>query len=78
MKTYTTLKDIIVRAAAVVVIALAPPVAMANDHGRQIEVTEAVSEDFTNFVPVPPIFDKVPQRGSFFITEGMIYPAGTI
>ena len=74
----TTLKDIIVRTAAVLMIGLATPMAMAGDRGRPIEVTVDVSEDFTKFVPAPPIVDTIPQRGSFFITEGSIYPAGTI
>jgi hypothetical protein len=79
MNTLTQLKDIIVRTAAVLMIGLAAaPMALANDHGRSIEVTVDVAEDFTKFVPAPPIVDNVPQRGSFFITEGKIYPAGTI
>jgi hypothetical protein len=78
MKTYTTFKDRIVRAAALVMIGLAAPMAMANDNGKHIEVTVDVSEDFTKFVPAPPIVNEIPQRGSFFITEGKIYPAGTI
>lgn len=78
MKTYETFKNIIVRTAAVFVIALAAPVAMANDNGRHIEITVDVAEDFAKFVPAPPIVNGAPQRGSFFITEGKIYPAGTI
>jgi hypothetical protein len=84
MKTYTTFKNSIVRAAALLVIGLAAPLAMAtdygsaHDHGRRIEMTVDVSEDFTKFVPAPPIVDTIPQRGSSFITEGKIYPAGTI
>jgi hypothetical protein len=80
MKTTTTLKDIIVRAAALLMIGFAAPmaVAMTNDHGKSIELTVDIAEDFTKFVPAPPIVDKIPQRGSFFITEGKIYPAGTI
>jgi hypothetical protein len=41
--------------------------------------TVDVAEDFDKFVPSPPFDqDGVPQRGSFFITEGKIYPKGTI
>jgi len=78
MQTYTTFKNGIVRAAASLMIGLTAPLAMADEHARQIEFTVDVSEDFTQFVPAPPIVDGIPQRGSFFITEGKIYPAGTI
>ncbi len=45
----------------------------------KIEFTIDVAEDFALFNPtnVKPT-DEVPQRGSFFITEGNIYPAHTI
>lgn len=38
-----------------------------------------VAEDFTKFVPTPvnPT-DTEPKRGAWFLTEGRIYPAGTI
>jgi hypothetical protein len=84
MNLSTTLKNRFVRFAASLVVGLAAPLAMAADHakhdfhGGQIEFTVDVSEDFTKFVPAPPIENTIPQRGSFFITEGKIYPAGTI
>lgn len=42
-------------------------------------ITVDVAEDFAKFIPGPP-FDEngVPERGSFFVTEGNIYPKGTI
>ncbi len=43
-------------------------------------LTVEVAEDFATFVPGPP-FDAagvVPQRGSFFVTQGKIFPEGTI
>ncbi len=42
-------------------------------------LTVEVAEDFAAFVPGPP-FDEagVPQRGSFFVTQGKIFPEGTI
>lgn len=59
-------------------------VAAANDgkhsqHNEKIEFTVDVSEDFTQFNPtlVKPT-DTQPERGSFFVTEGNIYRAGTI
>ena len=48
-------------------------------HKDKIEFTVDVAEDFALFNPtnVKPT-DEVPQRGSFFVTEGNIYPAHTI
>lgn len=45
----------------------------------RIVFTVDVAEDFTQFNPtfVKPT-DTQPERGSFFVTEGNIYPAGTI
>jgi hypothetical protein len=53
-----------------------------NEHGHSqdtIVFTVDVAEDFPLFVPtkVNPE-DPQPLRGSFFVTEGNIYPAGTI
>jgi hypothetical protein len=53
-----------------------------NEHGHSqgtIVFTVDVAEDFSEFVPtkVKPE-DTQPERGSFFVTEGNIYPAGTI
>jgi hypothetical protein len=49
-----------------------------NGHDR-IVFTIDVAEDFTLFNPtlVKPT-DTQPERGSFFVTEGNIYPGGTI
>ena len=42
-------------------------------------ITVDVAEDFAKFIPGPPFDeDGVPERGSFFVTEGNIYPKGTI
>lgn len=47
--------------------------------GSTLVLTVDVAEDFTKFNPtlVTPT-DTEPKRGSWFITEGNIYPAGTI
>src|SRR5687768_5789602 len=47
--------------------------------GNPLVLTVDVAEDFTKFNPtfVKPT-DTEPKRGSWFITEGNIYPAGTI
>jgi hypothetical protein len=46
---------------------------------KRIFLTVDVAEDFAKFVPGPPFdSDGVPQRGSFFVTEGKIYTKGTI
>ena len=58
---------------------------LAAAHGSQhkdddkIVFTIDVAEDFTLFNPtlVKPT-DTQPERGSFFVTEGNIYPGGTI
>lgn len=63
--------------AALLVVGLAAPMALADDD-KKIVFTVDVAEDFNKFVPAPPIVAGVPQRGSFFITEGNIYPGGTI
>lgn len=46
---------------------------------KRLVFTVDIAEDFTTFVPtlVNPA-DPEPGRGSFFVTEGHIYPAGTI
>jgi hypothetical protein len=46
---------------------------------ERIVFTVDVAEDFDTFksTPVDP-GDTIPQRGSFFVTEGKIFPAGTI
>jgi hypothetical protein len=54
-------------------------IANSAAHKDRIEFTVDVAEDFALFDPtnVKPT-DEVPQRGSFFVTEGNIYPAHTI
>ena len=49
-------------------------------HGKdKIVFTVDVAEDFNLFNPTPVNpSDTQPERGSFFVTEGNIYPAGTI
>jgi hypothetical protein len=45
----------------------------------RIVFTVDVAEDFAKFVPTPvDPADTIPQRGSFFVTEGRIFRAGTI
>jgi hypothetical protein len=63
--------------AAMVVLGLTAPLALADDAEKRV-FTVDVAEDLNTFVPGPPIIGGVPQRGSFFITEGKIYPGGTI
>lgn len=67
-------------AAAVVAIASTPARASElPDDKSTIVFTVDVAEDFTLFKPtlVKPT-DTQPERGSFFVTEGNIYPGGTI
>jgi hypothetical protein len=46
---------------------------------EKVVFTVDVAEDFATFVPTPvDPADTIPQRGSFFVTEGRIFPAGTI
>jgi hypothetical protein len=76
----------IVAAAALTAMSGSPP-ALAQDAVREhqghspdtIVFTVDVAEDFALFVPtkVKPE-DTQPERGAFFVTEGNIYPAGTI
>jgi hypothetical protein len=67
----------IVCIAALLVIALTASRAIA-DRDEKMVFTVDVAEDASKFVPGPPIVGGLPQRGSFFITEGKIYPGGTI
>jgi hypothetical protein len=55
------------------------PAVSAADEPDVIRFTVDVAEDFTRFVPtlVSP-GDSEPRRGSFFLTEGRIFPKGTI
>lgn len=63
---------------------ISPATAANEDNTTQsnqnrTDLTVEVAEDLATFVPGPP-FDAagVPQRGSFFITQGKIFPEGTI
>jgi hypothetical protein len=51
----------------------------SDDRPASIVFTIDVAEDFSQFVPtkVRPE-DTQPERGAFFVTEGRIFPAGTI
>lgn len=51
--------------------------AFAGD-GDTVKLTVDVAEDFSQFVYTPVTPGDVPRRGSTFITEGNIFPAGTI
>ncbi len=77
MRYWTLFKLSSVCVAVLIFLGLTVPAAMADDDER-IVFTVDVAEDFNKFVPTPPLDSGVPQRGSFFITEGNIYPAGTI
>jgi hypothetical protein len=77
MKSWGPFRLTIVCIAALLAIGLTAPMAMADDD-EKIVFTVDVAEDLNTFVPGPPIVGGVPQRGSFFITEGNIYPGGTI
>ena len=59
--------------------ALATEGATTQSKSNRSFVQVEVAEDFSKFVPGPPFdADGVPQRGSFFVTEGKIFPEGTI
>lgn len=74
-----------VASAAVVALTLATPAfaqtteAQAQGRREPIVITIDVAEDFTKFVPtlVKPEHTQ-PERGSFFVTEGRVFPEGTI
>lgn len=65
--------------AALAVAASTGSVASADGPKETIVFTVDVAEDFTLFNPtfVKPT-DTQPERGSFFVTEGNIFPGGTI
>ncbi len=77
MKSWKIFRFTTVCVATLLVIGLAAPMVMADDD-KKIVFKVDVAEDFNKFVPAPPIINGVPQRGSFFITEGNIYRGGTI
>ena len=59
--------------------ALATEAATTQSKSNRSFIKVEVAEDFNKFVPGPPFdADGVPQRGSFFITEGKLFPEGTI
>lgn len=67
-------------AAALMSVSAAPIAAEGPRHDKDtIVFTVDVAEDFTLFNPtfVRPT-DTQPERGAFFVTEGNIYPGGTI
>lgn len=76
-------KAAVIAVAALVALGTGSPAAADNDKkggwGDTIVFTVDVAEDFSLFNPtlVRPT-DTQPERGSFFITEGNIFPAGTI
>ena len=76
-------KASVLAVAAMVALGTGSPASAGNDQkggwGDTIVFTVDVAEDFSLFNPtlVRPT-DTQPERGSFFITEGNIFPAGTI
>ena len=77
MKGWRLFRVTILGIAALLGIGQTAPMTMA-DGGRNLVFTVDVAEDGHKFVPGPPIVDGFPQPGSFFLTEGNIYPGGTI
>ena len=75
-------RSVIVLVAAATALGTGGPVSAANDRflpNDTIVFTVDIAEDFSLFYPtlVRPT-DTQPERGSFFVTEGRIFPAGTI
>ena len=66
-------------AAAALIVTLQPAFAQMNRNTpERMEFTVDVAEDMNLFVePHVPVGTE-PLRGSFFVTEGKIFPAGTI
>lgn len=62
---------------ALAVLAVAAAPAAADDKGT-LRFTVDVAEDFSLFVYTPVVPGDIPQRGSTFVTEGNLFPAGTI
>ncbi len=58
--------------------ALATTPASANGSGNTLTFSVDVAEDFADFVFTPLTPGAPPERGSFFVTEGKLFPAGTI
>lgn len=69
----------VVAVAAIIALAHGQPVVADDKGGPTIVFTVDVAEDFALFNPtlVRPT-DTQPERGSFFVTEGNIFPGGTI
>lgn len=56
-----------------------PAGARGADNGQTVRFTIDVAEDFTKFVPTPVSpTDMEPKRGAWFLTEGRLFPGGTI
>ena len=74
-----TTKAMAIFAAAAVMVTLQPAAAQMNSNTpERIQFTVDVAEDMNLFVePRVPVGTE-PLRGSFFVTEGKIFPAGTI
>jgi hypothetical protein len=69
--------SLVIAAALIVTVQLAPAQVTAT-LGERIQFTIDVAEDMNLFVePRVPVGTE-PLRGSFFVTEGKIFPAGTI
>ncbi|MGH8204108.1 MAG: hypothetical protein ACREST_05820 [Steroidobacteraceae bacterium] len=63
---------------ALIGLVCAPTASVASD-SKVIRFTVDVAEDFTKFTPTLVSPDDIePRRGSFFLTEGRIFPKGTI
>lgn len=52
--------------------------AVLADDGKTVKLTVDVAEDFSQFAYTPVSPGDIPRRGSTFVTEGNIFPAGTI
>ncbi len=59
-------------------LAIAPGAPVFAQDAETLRLTVDVAEDFSQFVYTPVVPGDVPQRGSTFITEGNIFPGGTI
>ncbi len=61
---------------AALVVAAVPPLG-AHDDDR-ITFTVDVAEDFSKFAFTPVVPGDIPRRGATFVTEGSLFPGGTI
>jgi len=53
-------------------------VSAAADDTATLRFTVDVAEDFSRFVYTPVVPGDIPQRGSTFVTDGNLFPRGTI